>query len=977
MIYRALLMDQDSIPKPLVHYNFEEYTNDNHPAQIPDLMGSGYNLNYNNISFNLMSGFGGYLLDFPTFLANMSVNDHTSRVSLDTVGSRWLYGKRIADGDSYIPSHIVKVTGVPNETTLYYHRVVEGNTIDIMSLSQDGIYLLPESLQATGEVTGGTYVGVYAILREGTGEPFTITVEQLPLYPGCAVFGETAKTGLRCPDNMAQHFSVGKGFTVICQRYVENIERTFYTYYSGDTQANRVFQEYSNTVNNSEVTLYSFGKASYADLKMAGIVPYTSTMYDGAGIQKGDTLNVMQICLGVAESFRGGMKEFYLFNRDLTQSQIERFISENMVLDPLVYYDVRKQNTKNIDEHSRGTLIDLSGNGNHGTLNNFNYTEDSGWVETYIDDEYSISLNGSNKGDTTYANHQILLSNPLSGWVAMANVIEVDSEIKGFRIKVTGMPQGDNITVRNGDNVTMVNITKDGVYEIPPHSEKANNYAFVIAVSSNATGTIEFLPQTDYIQFDGVDDSVTIPTLTQGFKTVCILGESNNGGDQNNNRFFDQRSGAGNYFALYDDSFTAYNTLSTGGETFINGLLNTSLTGEDLRGKNISIVHRNNGVSAENSVSPVIGVRVEDPYNSSFRLSKFLGFREYLSDTQIKKVIEKYGLMEGTDKIDMTDPLEGIHYVADWDAKGRYNNDGGGTQWIDKVNGKVIDLYNFAFAGMSGWNGYGSTWNAYGDTAEQVNSNTVKIGSTRLEGVYLSSISKGESLTVRYRITGLPSGSTLKLYTNTKNSEGTVVPKFIREIEKDGTYTDTITWDSENAADDTTESKIFLVGRDASYPGDMAVLAEQLPLYPGALVFDGVDDRMQAEEALGEVGTVLIHWKDIGLENGHYIYNTDFDRDPGRLYCYRTSDRKKIEAGIPAMTMTDEPIMVFTREPANSTVPLNNIAGGNNCPIFRLIFIREKLNDTQVEFLKQKVEREYREWCEENGYDYAINQLIE
>lgn len=319
--------------------------------------------------------------------------------------------------------------------------------------------------------------------------------------------------------------------------------------------------------------------------------------------------------------------------------------------------------------------------------------------------------------------------------------------------------------------------------------------------------------------------------------------------------------------------------------------------------------------------------------------------------------------------------LKGIHYVADWDAKGRYNNDGGGTQWIDKVNGKVIDLYNFAFAGMSGWNGYGSTWNAYGDTAEQVNSNTVKIGSTRLEGVYLPSISKGESLTVCYRITGLPSGSTLTLYTNTRNSEGTVVPKFIREIEKDGTYTDTITWNSENAADDTTKSQVFLVGRDASYPEDMAVLAEQLPLYPGALVFDGVDDRMQAEEALGEVGTVLIHWKDIGLENGHYIYNTSADRDPGRLYCYRLPNGASMVAGDPSMYMTGEPIMVFTREPANSTVPLNNAAGGNNCPIFRLIFIKEKLNDTQVEFLKQKVKREYRKWCEENGYDYAINQL--
>lgn len=40
--------------------------------------------------------------------------------------------------------------------------------------------------------------------------------------------------------------------------------------------------------------------------------------------------------------------------------------------------------------------------------------------------------------------------------------------------------------------------------------------------------------------------------------------------------------------------------------------------------------------------------------------------------------------------------------------------------------------------------------------------------------------------------------------------------------------------------------------------------------------------------------------------------------------------------------------------------------------IYRLIFIQEQLDDTQVEFLKWKVEKEYRDWCRANGYDYAI-----
>lgn len=160
-------------------------------------------------------------------------------------------------------------------------------------------------------------------------------------------------------------------------------------------------------------------------------------------------------------------------------------------------------------------------------------------------------------------------------------------------------------------------------------------------------------------------------------------------------------------------------------------------------------------------------------------------------------------------------------------------------------NGRDIRLYNFSFSGMSGYGGYGSRWTAYGDSSEQVDSNTIKFGATRMEGVLLTSLKKGESYTIRYRITGLPSGSTLNLYTNTRNLESINVFKNIRTIERDGIYTDTVTWDSENAANDSSFSSCFLVGLDGSYPEGMSVLAEQLPLYPGGLVSDGVDDYGQ------------------------------------------------------------------------------------------------------------------------------------
>ena len=44
--------------------------------------------------------------------------------------------------------------------------------------------------------------------------------------------------------------------------------------------------------------------------------------------------------------------------------------------------------------------------------------------------------------------------------------------------------------------------------------------------------------------------------------------------------------------------------------------------------------------------------------------------------------------------------------------------------------------------------------------------------------------------------------------------------------------------------------------------------------------------------------------------------------------------------------------------------------------LFRLILIKEQLDDAQVEFLKWKVSKEYRDWCKENGYEYAITEML-
>lgn len=192
-------------------------------------------------------------------------------------------------------------------------------------------------------------------------------------------------------------------------------------------------------------------------------------------------------------------------------------------------------------------------------------------------------------------------------------------------------------------------------------------------------------------------------------------------------------------------------------------------------------------------------------------------------------------------------------FVGGWKAYGRSNDEDAGTRkYLHDYsgNGRDIELFNFAFSGMSGYGGYGSTsWMAYGTKAEQTSGNVVDVSlessADEAAGVQLLSIYKGEIVKIRYKITGYQEGCLLRAYTNTRNSEGRIVPNFVRTITADGIYEDTFEWDSENAATDSTGSQIFIMCHYSKAASAINMTIEQLPLYPGALVSDGVDDYGQ------------------------------------------------------------------------------------------------------------------------------------
>ena len=161
--------------------------------------------------------------------------------------------------------------------------------------------------------------------------------------------------------------------------------------------------------------------------------------------------------------------------------------------------------------------------------------------------------------------------------------------------------------------------------------------------------------------------------------------------------------------------------------------------------------------------------------------------------------------------------------------------------WVDKTgNGHDLQMKNFLWGGMSGVGGYNQNFNqwGYGNLSPATQTHTsykieLSVPSTlKTANIYsnANSIGKeGDVYDFTLNIVGLKDGALLRI---TKG----VVSGVIERIEKDGIYK---IYQPIEAGWDQPRIYIFISNPNLV---DLNITIEQLPLYPGALVFDGVDD---------------------------------------------------------------------------------------------------------------------------------------
>lgn len=360
-------------------------------------------------------------------------------------------------------------------------------------------------------------------------------------------------------------------------------------------------------------------------------------------------------------------------------------------------------------------------------------------------------------------------------------------------------------------------------------------------------------------QFDGVDDFVTIPTVTGGKQVLMKV----NWDSSNSALLYDQR-GYNNEFAIYNGSadsdgnpIPVYSGRNNG-QTYIDGILNSNIKASELRAITHNITITNELSAGVNNFSPVIGSnRVHNAYFTNMALYDFMLFDDISTDDKIKELNEYVGIEA---KVELPP-----YY---WDAYGKTNLDEDKATIQQRgvaVGDYDLTNHNHAYEGMSGYNGYpvvfgaNKTWENFSSVysyTSDVTSTTIHI--TRVKnagtGLLFSYVKKDGALTnireipaFRVTVKGLEGNSKFG-YRYLATEDATVetlvyLGNGTHELSKSFTPTEALLDLTRNAW-----VGIFITPMvEGEVVFDCDITIEVLPEYENGLVYDGVDDYSKNE----------------------------------------------------------------------------------------------------------------------------------
>ena len=514
-----------------------------------------------------------------------------------------------------------------------------------------------------------------------------------------------------------------------------------------------------------------------------------------------------------------------------------------------------------------GYIPDISGNGNNGVFNNFEFAGMSGANGYPYDYNNSSFLCDSNLAK--------VVSGELIEYFAVKNSVgffNITSGVYKGEIKVTGVTKAISenkisqliIYTNSTTDNELIDITQDGNYNIDIKGVDDANRVFFYAIPSNPNDTaVVRLTEPIYIEqvgnyegsicFDGVDDYMDIPSLSIGGKQVLMK----TNWLKSPTLLYDQRaSGSFAILTTKEDDATnpriAYQARNQDGKTYIDGIENNYIETYSLKGITHNITVTN--PSAGSGVVPVIGANTGKSSGfAKMALYDFMLFDEVSTDEEIKQLNDIVGIEGGY--------VQKPPYY--WDAYGKTNSDADRDTIQQRgvaVGNYDLTNYNHAYDKMSGYGGYSlgrfdKSWSSSNNTSVIVVSrNPYDITLKKLGGN-----SDWEFNNTELKVISNPVSVKFKSNKNIRvtcdyhyypvggNSEGTPLGITSKDLIANKDAIITISPISQENIDkyniDVNRGYYLIYFQlSSTLAVNEEVTIEMLPLYPNGLVYDGVDD---------------------------------------------------------------------------------------------------------------------------------------
>lgn len=506
-----------------------------------DKTGNGRDLQLKNFSWKRMSGVGGYVQDFNDFRNNATVD----KIRIDEQGSNSIKVTILTTGIGnaiYIPKNIYQF----NKS--YFIKISsEGYNEGDLSLSFYApststattvkVPLNPNGITEIHAIKEDDFLAVY--LNVG-GKVGSITIEQLPLYPGALVFDGVDDYGV-C-DNFPI-LTKEKGYTVVALRQWIEEKNSVTALVSNSKNWNRdgafVF-EYNNLENNYPNLEISFGSNTNLGREKSSFTYQTSKLYNGKEIKFGEFLGSDKLIVANANenlSPRSNVAIWGLvfLDHDATEEELTKIKDYFVKTYPWLFFDQAWTVTgKTNEDEDRATIANITGNGNDLVLSNFGFSGNSGYG--LYQQNYAIWTKVSNRATFTVTSSKIHVTSVTAE--EHADFIYTTGQQLKQKIRITGLSEGVSFVIgRSGVNLKI--ISQDGIYDVDILDDSSANPIIgyrINRIIDSCDITIEQIPEYEgYLITDGVDDEIVSAKLIQFADKFTIVGDWKFMEDRNDN----------------------------------------------------------------------------------------------------------------------------------------------------------------------------------------------------------------------------------------------------------------------------------------------------------------------------------------------------------------------------------------------------------------------------------------------------------